>query len=140
MKKFDIKKAKNGAAVCLRDGTPVKILDFDFNGNILYKFKMSELKGEEIVITECAKKTDKEGNGMSLLTDKPHGKYDLFMAPVFAYMNVFKNEDNKVLVGGVIRATREECAESAKTDLMPGTKWFCVARVELLEEEGIGHV
>lgn len=56
-------------------------------------------------------------------------------------MNVYKNETNKVLVGGVIRATHEECAESENTELMPGTKWFCVARVELLEEgQGMGHV
>lgn len=137
MKKFDIEKAKNGAAVCLRDGTPVKILDFDYNGNILYKYTYEDSDGKK---TEELEWADKDGYGLCHHSGDKDKDKDLFMTPVYGYMNVFKNEDNKVLVGGVIRATREECAESAKTDLMPGTKWFCVARVELLEEEGIGHV
>ena len=130
MKKFDIEKAKNGASVCLRDGTPVKILDFDFKGNVLFKYTHEGPAGIPIYDLGLA---DNKGFGLSWRDGHDKNK-DLFMVPVYGYMNVFKNEDNKVLVGGVIRATYEECAESAKTDLMPGTKWFCVARVELLEE------
>lgn len=138
MKKFDIEKAKNGAAVCLRDGTPVKILDFDYNGNILYKFTHEDSDGKKSEELEWA---DKEGQGLCHNSGDKDKDKDLFLASTYGFMNVFKNEDNKVLVGGVIRATREECAESAKTDLMPGTKWFCMARVELLDEGegGNGH-
>lgn len=43
MKIFDLEAAKNGAAVCLSDGTPVKILDFDFNGKLIFKFIPKEV-------------------------------------------------------------------------------------------------
>lgn len=116
MKKFDIEKAKNGAAVCLRDGTPVKILDFDFNGRIVARYQVADSAG------------------------RTHDRLDqferdeLFMSPKFAYMNVYKNETNKVLVGGVIRATLEECIGAGKDAPMENLKWFCHARVELLDE------
>lgn len=65
MKKFDIEKAKKGAAVCLRDGTPVKILDFDYNGMVLFKY-LSEQE------TPDGKKEERLG------LDKDQ---DLFMTP-----------------------------------------------------------
>lgn len=136
MKKFDIEKAKNGAAVCLRDGTPVKILDFDYKGNVLFKYTHEGPEGKPIYDLGLA---DNTGFGLSWRDGHDKNK-DLFMTPVYGYMNVFKNEDNKVLVGGVIWATQEDCIEAGKADILPNTKWFCVARVELLEEEGIGHV
>lgn len=139
MKKFDIEKAKNGAAVCLRDGTPVKILDFDYQGNILYKYSYEDPNGERIDDLGWVEKT---GSGLDAHRENIKDKdKDLFIAPTYGFMNVFKNEDNKVLVGGVIRATQEDCVEAGKTDLMPGTKWFCMARVELLDEGegGNGH-
>ena len=125
MKQFDIEKAKNGAAVCLRDGTPVKILDFDYNGMVLFKY-LSEQEAPD------GKKEERLG------LDKDQ---DLFMTPVYGYMNVYKNETNKVLVGGVIRATLEECIGAWKDAPLENLKWFCVARVELLEGEegGNGH-
>lgn len=139
MKKFDIEKAKNGAAVCLRDGTPVKILDFDYNGLVLYKV-LSEQEATDGKKAEKLGWATIDGDGRVRYGTSPDHGQDIFLVPVYGYMNVFKNEDNKVLVGGVIRATQEDCIEAGKADILPNTKWFCVARVELLEEEGIGHV
>lgn len=139
MKQFDIEKAKNGAAVCLRDGTPVKILDFDYNGMVLFKY-LSEQEAPD------GKK--EERLGWATIDGYGHGRYgtcpdkdrDLFMTPVHGYMNVYKNETNKVLVGGVVRATCDECIEEEEADLNANLKWFCVARVELLDEgEGGGE-
>lgn len=122
MKKFDIEKAKNGAAVCLRDGTPVKILDFDFCGKVVVRFRQ---------IDSCGM----EENRLDVFD---HG--ELYMAPVYGYMNVYKNETNKVLVGGVVRATLEECIGAGKDAPMENLEWFCHARVELLDEgEGGGE-
>lgn len=116
MKQFDIEKAKNGAAVCLRDGTPVKILDFDFGGKVVVRFRL---------IDSCGREEDR-------LNVLDHG--ELYMAPVYGYMNVFKHEGDKVLIGGVIRATHEECIEEEEAVLNANLKWFCVARVELLDK------
>lgn len=116
MKQFDIEKAKKGAAVCLRDGTPVKILDFDFEGLVVARFQEFDKAG---------RKRDR------LEKFAPH---ELYMSPKFAYMNVFKAGDDSALVGGVIRATHEECIEAGEADLNANLKWFCVARVELLDE------
>lgn len=140
MKEFDIEKAKNGAAVCLSDGTPVKILDFDYNGMILFKY-LSEQEAPD------GKKEERLGwatiNGYGRGRHgggHDHGQ-DLFLVPVYGYMNVYKNETNKVLVGGVVRAALEECKEAGKDAPMENLEWFCHARVELLEGEegGNGH-
>lgn len=135
MKKFDIEKAKNGAAVCLRDGTPVKILDFDYKGKVLYKF-LSEREAPDGKKEEKLGWANVDGEGLGRYANGTDPGKDLFMAPVYGYMAVYKNEDNKVLAGGVIRATEEECTEAGKKDMSDRLKWFCVARVELLEEEG----
>lgn len=121
MKKFDIEKAKNEAAVCLRDGTPVKIIDFDCNGKILYKKK--ELSN------------GKKADVLGWATTEGRGLKETGLGPVYGYMNVYMNETNKVLVGGVVRATLEECKEAGKGAPMENLEWFCHARVELLEEE-----
>lgn len=126
MKEFNIEKAKNGAAVCLRDGTPVKILDFDYNGNVLYEIERYGIKNHWIA--------NNEG-----VCDMWLPKYNLYMAPVYGFVNVYKNEANMILVGGVVRATLEECKEAGKDAPMENLEWFCHARVELLddgEEEG----
>lgn len=118
MKPFDLEKAKNGALVCLDDGTPVKILDFNYNGKILCKLQQKGLSGKII---------DRLGDFDS---------DDLCMSPTFVYMNVYKKENNSELVGGSIRATQEECVDARKTDhLNDWLQWFCVAKVELLMED-----
>ena len=126
MKQFGIEKAKNGAAVCLRDGTPVKILDFDYNGNILYEIVRHGIKNHWIA--------NNEGVCIGPFDDMWLPQYNLYMAPVYGFMNVYKNEANMILVGGVVRATLEECKEAGKDAPMENLKWFCVARVELLYE------
>ena len=131
MKKFDIKKAKNGEAVCLRDGTPVKVIDFDCNGKMLYKIKKELSNGKKADVLGWATTEGEglEGKGLGIDESK-----SLYMAPVYSYMNVYKNETNKVLVGGVVRATLEECIGAGKSAPMDNLEWFCHARVELLDE------
>ena len=62
MEKFNLKKAENGEAVCLGDGTPVKILDFDYQGKILYKYKSQRQDGNVEEKLGCAKKEGKALN------------------------------------------------------------------------------
>ena len=131
MKEFNIEKAKNGSAVCLRDGTPVKILDFDYNGNVLYETERYGIKNNYIA--------NKEGVCIDPFDDMWLPKYNLYMAPVYGFMNVYKNEANMILVGGVVRATLEECKKAGKVAPMENLEWFCHARVELLEEEEGGE-
>ena len=133
MKQFDIEKAKNGAAVCLRDGTPVKILDFDYNGMVLFKY-LSEQEAPDGKKEERLGWATINGYGRGRHGTGPDKDQDLFMTPVYGYMNVFKNETNKVLVGGVVRATLEECIGAGKDAPMENLEWFCHARVELLDE------
>jgi len=126
MKNFDIEKAKNGAAVCLRDGTPVKILDFEYNGNVLYEIERHGIKNNWIA--------NKEGVCIDPFDDMWLPQYNLYMAPVYGFMNVYKNEANMILVGGVVRATLEECIGAGNSAPMDNLEWFCHARVELLDE------
>lgn len=134
MKKFDIEKAKNGADVCLRDGTPVKILDFDFKGLVLFKY-LSEQEATDGKKEERLGWATIDGQGRGRYGTYPDKDNDLFMTPVYGYMNVYKNDTYKVLVGGVVRATLEECIGDGKDAPMEDLEWFCHARVELLEDE-----
>lgn len=138
MKEFDIEKAKKGAAVCLRDGTPVKILDFDHLGMVLFKYP-SEQEAPDGKKVEWLGWATIDGQGRGRYGNYPDKKNDLFMTPVYGYMNVYKNETYKVLVGGVVRATLEECIGDGKDAPMEDLEWFCRARVELLEEEEGGE-
>lgn len=133
MKQFDIEKAKNGAAVCLRDGTPVKILDFDYNGMVLFKY-LSEQETPDGKKEERLGWATINGYGRERYGTYPDKDQDLFMTPVYGYMNVYKNETNKVLIGGVVRATLEECIGAGKSAPMDNLELFCHARVELLDE------
>lgn len=76
-----------------------------------------------------------DGYGRGRYGTCPDKDKDLFMTPVCGYMNVYKNETNKVLFGGVVRATLEECIGAGKVPPIENLEWFCHARVELLEEE-----
>ena len=78
LKPFDLKKAKNGASVCLSDETKVKVLDFDFNSHILFKTVDEQL-----------------GSGVG--SEVYHAEFDgevwdddrmLMMAPVCGYMAI----------------------------------------------------
>ena len=132
MKPFDLEKAKNGAAVCLKDETPVKVLDFDFDSHILCKVKTPESGKEEIIFCinnfgECIWSIDvKLGKSENL---------KVFMAPVYAYINVFKSEDGTRLHGGTLYPTPEDCVKRAKRTW--NARPFCIARVELLEDPNV---
>ena len=124
MRTFDIEKAKNGAGVCRIDGAPAKILDFDFNGKIIYKF-MDEFGRWE------AKGTDYEGKADNRIDD-------LYMSPNYAYATIYKDEFSQDLYSGKLCASKEE-AEIQKDSTTPNMRKFCIAKIELLldEEEGV---
>ena len=133
MKKFDLEAAKNGAAVCLRDGRPAKILDFKFHlpegDMILYKYYDNDAGYDIELIAEVT------GTCIRTLVEQDERKYDLFMAPVYAYMNVFKSEDGTILHGGTIYPNPEDCKKLPNCDKNP--RPFCIARVELLEDPNV---
>lgn len=123
METFDLEKAKNGAEVCRIDGAPAKILDFDYNGKIIYKFRDKFGKWE-------ARMTDQEGNADNRIDD-------LFMSPNYAYATIYKNEFSQDLYSGKLCASKEE-AEMQKDSTAPDMRKFCIAKIELLLEEEEG--
>ena len=131
MKKFDLEAAKNGAAVCLRNGTPAKILDFQFHipegDMILYKYYDHEIGSDIELIAEqtgtCIKIVIEEENAR---------KYDLFMAPVYAYATIYINRHSKELYSGKLCST-EEMAKMQKDNVYPDMEKFGIARIELLQ-------
>lgn len=134
MKKFDLEAAKNGAAVCLRNGTPAKILDFQFRfvegDMILYKF-FSVFNGEDTeMFADQTGKCDRAG------IDDDARKYDLFMAPVYAYATIYINRHTKELYSGKLCST-EEMAKMQKDNVYPDMEKFGMARIEILQ--GVGE-
>lgn len=117
MKPFDLEKAKNGDNVCRIDGTPAKILDFDYNEWIIYKYKDQFGRWRAVHVDELGKADEKIDN--------------LYMAPRIAYMNVYK-EDGPTLVGDTLHVTKEECGKRFGT--ADEERFFCIAKVELLED------
>lgn len=143
MKKFDLEKAKNGAAVCLGDGTPVRILDFDFNGRIAYKFIPLDIIGKG-VMTEDGRRTDgwlldfADQDGIATYSTTNNKKIEkrdrnLFMAPVYAYAAIYKNTNSKELYSGKLVPTKEE-AETMKDSVYPELEKFCIGKIELLDD------
>ena len=127
MEKFNLKKAENGEAVCLGDGTPVKILDFDYQGKILYKYKSQRQDGNVEEKLGCAKK---EGEALNEYEDDKK----LYMAPTYAYATIYEQETTHELYSGKLCPTPEE-AEMQKDNLFPEMRKFCTARVELFKNK-----
>ena len=130
MKPFDLEKAKNGAAVCMRDGTPVRILDFNFCGNrILYKFRTKQ--DEE-------RTNDVNKNGIADYNSTLADSYaDLFMAPIYGYMVLRKNNIAKQVRGGKLHSELAEAIKEKETSQKENNeyrKFFSLARVELIQE------
>lgn len=131
MKEFNLEKAKNGAAVCMKDGTPVKILDFELlrpDGlEIVYKYK--DDYGRELLAF-----TDNSGKSTMVVTEE-EGYHDLFMAPTVGYMCIYKLSE-ETLAGGTLRATLEECASDRELlkDNFDISVFRCYAKVELLDD------
>lgn len=125
MKKLDIEKAKNGASVCLDDGTPAKILDFEYNANrIVFKFTTSN--GTENIGYCFTDGYDKEG------------KQVLFMAPVIGYTVFYKKRDGSIF-SRELRSCKELAEEERdrfKEVVQDGeaVSFFTLAKVELLDE------
>lgn len=128
MKKFDLEAAKKGAAVCLQDGTPVKILDFDFNGDILYKTKVTN---EHAGTHECTIVVQQDGKRGEHEEGCDGKNLDLYMAPVYAYAKIYINRYSKELYSGKICATIEE-AKIQRDNIFPDMEKFGIARIELL--------
>lgn len=126
MKKFDLEKAKNGAAVCMRDGTPVKILDFDYAGAICYKYKAGD--GEPkiaFVGQDGVHRPNPDNNGIR--------KFDLFMAPTIAYTTIYINRNTSKLYGGELSPTYEE-AKNQPDNTVSEWERFCIGKIELLQD------
>lgn len=117
MKNFDYEKALNGDPVCLKNGTPVKIIDFEYNRNSIV-FKYNE-DGKQI-LKQCFK------NGkLGYTMDHP---CILFMKPKIAFMKVYRTEDMKA-VGSRIFASKEE-AERSDEDIQ---NCIGLAKVEFID-------
>ena len=133
MKPFDLEKAKKGAAVCLRDGTPVKILDFDYSGKILYKFVHHIENNIEYPSMGFA---NYEGTATTLNNKRlPNSElYDLFMVPVFGYMCIYL-KDKETLTGGDLHTDMAICAiEREQNRNAARFEFRYFAKVELLDE------
>ena len=124
MQKFNLEKAQNGEPVCRKDGIPAKILDFNFNGRILYKWFCKEQQKEYTQTTDINGRVER---GVS-------EEAELRIAPKTAWATIYKNEYSNVLYSGKLCSTREE-AEIQKEKLFPDMKKFCMAKIELIEEE-----
>lgn len=136
MKKFDLEAAKKGAAVCLRNGTPVNILDFQFrleDGDyILYKYHDIDYG------VDIQKIADHKGIGIQINIDDDKRKYDLFMAPVYAYACIYKDPMTGVLSTNYIHKTYKE-AKANQLMNREDSEFFCHARIEMFfkeEQEG----
>lgn len=135
MKEFDLEKAKNGAAVCMRDGTPVKILDFEYkhpDGNaILYKYDEWNFDKKNI---ESTMFTDLSGKCIMIVPDELSGRFDLFMAPITGYMSTYRDENGN-LVGGTVFVELEDCEkEKDRYEQTDRYHFFRYAKVELLDD------
>lgn len=124
MKPFNLEKAQNGEPVCRKDGIPAKILDFNFNGRILYKW-FSESQQKEYTQTTDIKGTVERGVSEEA---------ELRMATKIIWATIYKNEYSNELYSGKLCSTRGE-AEIQKENLFPDMKKFCMAKIELIEEE-----
>lgn len=129
MKPFDLEKAKNGGSVCLSDGTPVKILDFDFNGNILYKVRVTQDNGKTIdgtiVVNQRGVREENGYDGKEL---------NLYMAPICGYMVLYKTEKEE-LVGGQLYSEKKKAEQEAVNQI--GNDYvniFSLAKVEILDD------
>ena len=126
MEKFNLKRAENGDAVCLGDGTPVKILDFDYQGKILYKYNCQRRDGN---VEEKLGLATKEGEGLHEYGVKDG--IELYMAPKYAYATIYENEISHELYSGKLCQTPEE-AEMQKDKIYPEMKKFKLARIEFI--------
>lgn len=127
MKPFNLEKAMAGVPVCMRSGKPVKILDFDFNEKIVYKYF------DEIINLWIVKDVDKEG-----YFDRASGQdyRDLLMADKEAYMNVYKRDDG-ILIGGNIYPSEEDLPiEESMHNIVNSNSpsFFCKAKVILIDK------
>lgn len=125
MEKFNLERAENGEAVCLGDGTPVKILDFDFQGKILYKYNSQRQDGDVEEKLGCVKK---KGEGLNEYEDDKN----LYMAPKYAYATIYENEISHELYSGKLCQTPEE-AKMQKDKIYPEMKEFKMARIEFID-------
>ena len=132
MKKFDLEAAKNGAAVCLRDGTPAKILDFQFHfpqgDMILYKF-FNVFNGGEIEMF-----ADQTGKCVKICIDDDARKYDLFIAPIYAFACIYKDPMTGVLSTNYLHQTLKEAKANRLPDI-EDREFFCHARIEVFFQE-----
>ena len=122
MKPFDLEKAKKGAPVCTRSGKKARILAFDADteeGYNIVALEENEDGFDEVVTVD---------NNGSFTHGKDEAQEDLFMAPVYGYMAVMKNEDVGFLYGTKIADSPNELKKYVTEGLKDA---FCYSRVEL---------
>lgn len=131
MKPFNLEKAIAGKPVCRRDGKTVKILDFDYNGKILYKvLTQIDPLNDNVWYTNAV---DQE-----VFFDKAYGldERDLMMADVVAYMNIYKRDDG-ILIGGNIYPSEDDLPiEESMHNIVNSNSpsFFCKAKVILIDK------
>ena len=110
----------------MRNGTPAKIMDFDFNGEIAYKFK--DIEGKDYMAT-CLP------TGKHETLDGSESQYDLFMEPVCGYMLIIANSENTAY-GLRLHTTLEDAKKEAESLTFDKySRFLAYAKVELLDEE-----
>lgn len=126
MKPFNLKKAKNGAAVCMIDGTPAKILDFDYNGLILYK----QASGDRELLHTV------NGDGRCITNSGEHvEEFDLFMQPTFGFIAIMTNADN-IAFGSRLHPTFEDVKKEVEGMTFDKyLSFLAYAKVEFLDDE-----
>ena len=135
MKKFDLEAAKNGAAVCLNDGTPVYIIDFDFNGRILCKTKGPGAMERMTVF--CIDESGESVWPVNLNVKRSY-RLQVFMAPVYAYACIYKDPMTGVLSTNYLHQTLVD-AKANRLHSTEDREFYCHARIEMFfkeEQEG----
>lgn len=123
MKPFDLEAAKRGAAVCTRNGRPVRIICFDRKDDLLHIVALLEGKNGEICATY-------PNNGR--LCGKINTPGDLMMvaAKHEGWVNVYKGNDGNVFPGTSIFPSEAAAKAAVKTAVVWIPDYIATAKIE----------
>ena len=107
-KPFDIEKAKAGAKIMTRDGSPARIIETNLMGE--YPIAIARVVYHNGVKNEFPYSYTIDGR---FRKDRPNEIYDLVMCPEKheGWMNLYKRSDGSILSGDV-HSTRAEAEEN----------------------------
>lgn len=109
MKEFDLEKAKAGHPVCTRDGHEARILCFDREGQHPIVALVKDAGNETIFSYNKKGRFSNDGRGCM---------YDLFMKEREAWINLYKDKDERLFPGLNLFESEKE----AKDRMEPGEK------------------